>query len=266
MKGFRRLSTTSRACLAEDQLVVMRFIMDGELFELTPELVLSRLSEHYPFTVSRPGLVETSALCRRMTPLRMAPRRSNSAGPNSERSPATRWRARGLHWRSSNVNALTIGAHEPRSTLRRRSRMEASGPRRYVTARGQPTGRLRTPAMRDKLRRATPRARPATRWVRRSSTPAKSYSGQTHPRIGRACRTSVRTLCRRRSRRRGRPHRAVPDPCASGRSGRPEALPERTAWWWTCRGADPNAGCIAATAGDLGSAAGRQRESPAGGG
>ena len=54
----------------------------------------------------------------------MTPPRSNSAGPNSARSPATRWRARGLHWLSSNVNALTIGAHEPRSTLRRRSRME----------------------------------------------------------------------------------------------------------------------------------------------
>ena len=31
----------------------MRFIMDGELFELTPELVLSRLADHHPFTVSR---------------------------------------------------------------------------------------------------------------------------------------------------------------------------------------------------------------------
>jgi hypothetical protein len=44
----------------------------------------------------------------------MTPRPSNSAGPNSERSPATRWRARGQHWRSSNVNSLTIGAHERR--------------------------------------------------------------------------------------------------------------------------------------------------------
>ena len=68
---------------------------------------------------------------------------------------------------------LTIGAHERRSTLRRRSQMEASGPRPYVTARGQPTGRLSRPAMRDRLRRATPRARPATRWVRRSSTPCR---------------------------------------------------------------------------------------------
>ena len=48
----------------------------------------------------------------------MTPRRSNSAGPNSARSPATRWRAHGLRWRSSVVSALTIGAHEPRSTLR----------------------------------------------------------------------------------------------------------------------------------------------------
>ena len=31
---------------------------------------------------------------------------------------------------------------------------------------------------------------------------AKSYPGQAHPRIGRSCRTSVRTLRRRRSRRR----------------------------------------------------------------
>ena len=27
----------------------MRFIMDGELFELTPELVLSRLADHHPW-------------------------------------------------------------------------------------------------------------------------------------------------------------------------------------------------------------------------
>ena len=68
---------------------------------------------------------------------------------------------------------LTIGAHERRSTLRRHSRTEASEPRRYVTAHGRPTGRLRKPAMRDRLRRATLRARPATRWVRRSSTPCQ---------------------------------------------------------------------------------------------
>jgi hypothetical protein len=36
--------------------------------------------------------------------------------------------------------ALTIGAHERRSTLHRRSLMEPSGPRLYVTARGRPTG------------------------------------------------------------------------------------------------------------------------------
>jgi len=34
------------------------------------------------------------------------------------------WPARGLHWRSSNVSARTIGAHEAPSTLRRRSRTE----------------------------------------------------------------------------------------------------------------------------------------------
>jgi Imm-5 like putative immunity protein len=38
-------------------------------------------------------------------------------------------------------------------------------------ARGRHTGRLRRPGMRDKLRRATLRARPATRWGRRSCTP-----------------------------------------------------------------------------------------------
>ena len=47
-----------------------------------------------------------------------------------------------------------------------------------------------------------------------------------------------------------RPDRAVADPCASRRSGRPEALPERTAWWSTCRGADSNTRRIAATTGD----------------
>lgn len=46
------------------------------------------------------------------------------------------WRARGLPWRSSNANALTIGAHEQRSTLRRPSRTEPSGARRYVTTVG----------------------------------------------------------------------------------------------------------------------------------
>jgi hypothetical protein len=94
------------------------------------------------------------------------------------------------------------------------------------------------------------RAAAATRSVRRTSTPAKSYSRQADPRTGRIGRTSVRTLRRRRSRRRTRPNRAVPDPCASRRSGGPGALPERTAWWWTCRGADSNARRIAATIGD----------------
>jgi hypothetical protein len=43
---------------------------------------------------------------------------------------------------------------------------------------------------------------------------------------------------------------AVPDPRASRRSGRPEALPERTAWWSTCRRADSNTRRIAATTSD----------------
>ena len=54
--------------------------------------------------------------------------------------------------------------------------------------------------------------------------PAKSYSGQAHPRIGGLCRTRVRTLRRGRSRRRRTSHRAVPDHCASRRGGCPEAL------------------------------------------
>jgi hypothetical protein len=73
---------------------------------------------------------------------------------------------------------------------------------------------------------------------------------QAHPRIGRSCRTSVRTLPPETSRRRARPDRTVPDPCGSRRSGRIEALPERTAWWSTCRGANSNTRRIAATTGD----------------
>jgi hypothetical protein len=115
-------------------------------------------------------------LCGSMTPWRMTPRRSNSAGPNSARSPATRWRAR-----------------------------------------GRPRGRCGVPP-----------------------PPGKRYPGQAHPRIGRSCRTSVRTLRRRRSHRRSRPHRAVADPCASGRGGRPEALPGRPAWRWAGRRTDPS--------------------------
>ena len=79
---------------------------------------------------------------------------------------------------------------------------------------------------------------------------ANSHSGQAHPRIGRLCRTRVRTLRRGRSRRRRTSHRAVPDPCASRRGGCPEALPECTAWWSTCWGADSNTRRIAATTGD----------------
>ena len=83
----------------------------------------------------------------------------------------TRRPVRGPHWRSSNVNALTTGGHELRSTPRRRSRREPSGPRRCVTAPGRPSERLRRPATRDRPRRATLRARPSPRPARRSSTP-----------------------------------------------------------------------------------------------
>jgi hypothetical protein len=100
-------------------------------------------------------------------------------------------------------------------------------------------------------RRATLHARPQPRGrCGVPPPPAKSYSRQADPRTGRIGRTSVRTLRRRRSRRRTRPDRAVPDPCVSRRSGGPEALPERTAWWGTCRGADSNTRRIAATTDD----------------
>ena len=127
----------------------------------------------------------------------------------------------------------------------RRSRMEPSEPRRYVTARGRHTGRLRKPAMQDRLRRATQRARRPCGRCGVPPPPGKSYSGQAHPRIGRSCRTSVRTLRRRRSRRRNRPHRAVADPCTPRRSGRPEALPGRPEWRWPGRRTDPSVGRVA---------------------
>ena len=121
-------------------------------------------------------------------------------------------------------------------------------------------GGERTKALRDSAwaaHRAAQEARDAGQAAASDATraagaaflhPAESYSGQAHPRIGRSCRTSVRTLRRRRSRGRTRPDRAVLDPCASRRGGRPEALPERTAWWSTCQGADSNTRRIAATA------------------
>jgi hypothetical protein len=46
-----------------------------------------------------------------------------------------------------------------------------------------------------------------------------------------------------------RPDRAVPDPCPSPRSRRPEALPERTAWGSTCRRADSNTRRLTTTTG-----------------
>ena len=170
-----------------------------------------------------------------MTPWRMTPRRSNSAGPNSERSPATRWRARGQHWRSSNVNALAIGAHDPRSRLQRRSQVEASGPSCYVTARGRPTERLSRPAMRAGCgERRCARGRPGGGC---GVPPPAAKATQVKHILGSAAHAArafelfagddpaVRT----------RPDRAVPDSCASRRSGSPGALPECTAWWWTCR-------------------------------
>jgi hypothetical protein len=68
-------------------------------------------------------------------------------------------------------SALAIFERERPDDRRPRAAIDAAqafadggdGPRRYVTARGQPTGRLRRPGLRDRLRRATLRARPATR-------------------------------------------------------------------------------------------------------
>ena len=191
---------------------------------LHPASVIQRASLIAPIPAGRPAygrLVETSALVQKddamaddSTTIELSSVRTPT------RSPATRWRARGQHWRSSNVNALTIGAHEPRSTLRRRSRMEPSGPRRYVTARGRHTGRLRRPAMQDRLRRATLRARPARGRCGVPPPPAESYSGQAHPRIGRSCRTSVRTL----------PPETIP-PSEPTTSRSPGSL--RLPSWWT---------------------------------
>ena len=79
----------------------------------------------------------------------------------------------------------------------------------------------------------------------------RATSGQTHRRIRCSCRTSVRTLRRRRSRCRTRPDRSVPDTCVARRRERPEALPECNAWWSSCRGADANTRRIAATTRDL---------------
>jgi len=200
----------------------------------------------YPWWGDRSGDFDNSSgepPCRRMTPWWMAPRPSNSAGPSFARSSATRWRAPALRWRSSNVNALTIGVHEPRSTPRRRSQMEPSGPGRHVTTRGRHTGRQRQPAMQDRLRRAKPRLRPGRCGV--PPSPGQSHSGQTHPRISRSRRTDLRALGRRRSHRRSRPHRAVADPRASGRGGRPEALPGRPARRWAGGRAGPPAGRVA---------------------
>jgi hypothetical protein len=64
-----------------------------------------------------------------------------------------------------------FGAHEPRSTRRRRSRTEPSRTKALRAARWRHAGRLRRPAMQDSLRRATRRARPAPLPRRRSCTP-----------------------------------------------------------------------------------------------
>jgi hypothetical protein len=107
---------------------------------------------------------------------------------DSGRSPATRRRARGPHWRSSNVNDPTIGAHEPRSTLPRRSRMVASSPRvagqRWVRARGRHTGAAQETrdAGQADSRSPTTRARkpaPAVGLLRMSSArPLRGVSGE----------------------------------------------------------------------------------------
>lgn len=61
----------------------------------------------------RSGPRWTSGPCAEVwRPWRMPPRRSNSAGPNSARSSATRSCALGPCWRSSSVTCPMIGAHE----------------------------------------------------------------------------------------------------------------------------------------------------------
>jgi hypothetical protein len=165
------------------------------------------------------------------------------------------------------VAGYAVVCARPALVIFERERPDDRRPRAAIdAAQAFADGAERTKALRDSAwaaRRAAQQARDAGQAAASDAAraaghalgaaflhPAKSYSGQAHPRIGRSCRTSVRTLRRRRSRRRTRPDHAVPDPSASRRSGRPEALPERTTWWWTCRGADSNARRIAAMTGD----------------
>ena len=140
------------------------------------------------------------APCARMTPWRMTPRRSNSAGPNSEEVAG--------YAVACARPALAIFERERPGDRRPRSAIEAaeafaggaSGPGCYVTARGRPTERLSRPAMQGRLRRRRcARGRPGG-GCGVPPPAAEAAQGQAHPRIGRSCRTSVRTL-RRRSRR-----------------------------------------------------------------
>jgi hypothetical protein len=59
LKAFRPLSTTSKACLAEDQLGVMRFIMDGQLFELTPGYATEVVAIQRTIATTNPIMVMT---------------------------------------------------------------------------------------------------------------------------------------------------------------------------------------------------------------
>jgi hypothetical protein len=59
LKGFRPLSTTSKARLAEDQFAVMRFIMDGEVFELTPGYTTEVVAIQRTIATTNPIMVMT---------------------------------------------------------------------------------------------------------------------------------------------------------------------------------------------------------------
>ncbi len=164
------------------------------------------------------------------------------------------------------VASYAVACARPALAIFERDRPDDQRPRAAVdAAQAFADGGERTKALRDSAwaaHRAAQKARDAGQAAASDAArapsggcgvpppPAQSYSGQAHPRIGRSCRTSVRTLRRRRSRRRSSPHRAVPDPCASRRRGRPEALPERPAWRWAGRGADSNTRRIAAATGN----------------
>ena len=117
--------------------------------------------------------------------------------------------------------------HDPRSRLQRRSQVEASGPSCYVTARGRPTGSAGPRCGAGCGERRCARGRPGGGC---GVPPPAAKLLQVKHILGSAAHAArafelfagddpaVRT----------RPDRAVPDSCASRRSGSPGALPECT--------------------------------------